>query len=91
MVNNWKIKRKNEYGTLWEKTIGLNPKNCTHSEIGTKDLFVDVKKRYEHGGYNPRSLWYVFFANNNSDLSADYVFTSRRKAESKAIEYMRRN
>jgi len=73
----WGIKIKNKNQTLWTK------------ETGTKSIFVDVRKMFEHSGYNPRSLWYVFYGNNQSDLNADYISTSREKAEKNAKEWMR--
>jgi len=72
----WKIKKRNKYGTLWE---------------GQKGRFVDVRKMFTHGGYNPKSMWYVFLAENKSDLIADYVFASRLQAEKKARTYMKSN
>ena len=95
----WKIKIKNKNQTLWTKKVGLDIRYCNHSErekngycphceTGTKDLFVDVRKMFTHGGYNPKSAWYVFLPDNKSDLNADYVFTSRLQAEKKAKAYM---
>ena len=106
----WKIKRKNQYGTLWVKKAGLNIKDCKHSErerngycphceTGTKNIFVEVRKMFTHGGYNPKSIWYVFYGDNHSDLNADYVSSSRIMAvsssrimaEKNAVAWMRKN
>jgi hypothetical protein len=75
-IKGWKIKRKNKYGTLY---------------VSDKGSFLDVRKMFEHSGYNPRSLWYVFLPGNSSDFAADFVYTTRVLAENKAKEYMRAN
>jgi hypothetical protein len=46
---------------------------------------------FTHGGYNPKTYWYVFYADKLSDLNADFVSKSRQQAEEHVKKWMKKH
>jgi hypothetical protein len=95
MMNGWKKSKYPSFGDAWEKVVGLNPKDCQHSEregdycphceTGHRTIELYILDDQAIGSPN-YGLWYVSVSRTGKKW-----FKTKSQALAYAKDYMRKH